>query len=81
METSAKAPADTRQVITIRLVAGPNILTSPDVPTIYVSGDNASLEVVEQIAERFAPKWRSTMPEFLVEMTATIPEGTDRAPT
>jgi L-ascorbate metabolism protein UlaG (beta-lactamase superfamily) len=30
-------------------------LTGPDVPTIYVSGDNASLEVVEQIAERFAP--------------------------
>jgi hypothetical protein len=27
------------------------VLTSPDVPTIYVSGDNASLEVVEQIAE------------------------------
>jgi len=25
------------------------------VPTIYVSGDNASLEVVKQIAERFAP--------------------------
>jgi L-ascorbate metabolism protein UlaG (beta-lactamase superfamily) len=31
------------------------VLTSPDVPTIYVSGDNASLEAVEQIAERFAP--------------------------
>jgi L-ascorbate metabolism protein UlaG (beta-lactamase superfamily) len=31
------------------------VLTSPDVPTIYVSGDNASLEVVAQIAERFAP--------------------------
>ena len=31
------------------------ILTGPDVPTIYVSGDNASLVVVEQVAERFAP--------------------------
>ena len=30
-------------------------LTGPDMPTIYISGDNASLEVVEQIAERFAP--------------------------
>jgi L-ascorbate metabolism protein UlaG (beta-lactamase superfamily) len=28
------------------------ILTGPDVPTIYVSGDNASLVVVEQVAER-----------------------------
>jgi L-ascorbate metabolism protein UlaG (beta-lactamase superfamily) len=31
------------------------VLTGPDVPTIYVSGDNASLAVVEQVAERFAP--------------------------
>ena len=30
-------------------------LTGPDVPTIYISGDNASLEVVEQIAERLGP--------------------------
>ncbi|MFJ9842615.1 MBL fold metallo-hydrolase [Kitasatospora sp. NPDC101155] len=31
------------------------VLTAPDLPTVYVSGDNASLALVEQIAERFAP--------------------------
>jgi L-ascorbate metabolism protein UlaG (beta-lactamase superfamily) len=31
------------------------LLTGPDMPTIYVSGDNASLEVVAQVAERLAP--------------------------
>jgi L-ascorbate metabolism protein UlaG (beta-lactamase superfamily) len=31
------------------------VLTGADVLTIYVSGDNASLEAVEQVAERFAP--------------------------
>ncbi|MFB9902662.1 MBL fold metallo-hydrolase [Allokutzneria oryzae] len=31
------------------------VLTAPDVPAIYVSGDNASLPLVEQIAERFGP--------------------------
>ncbi|MDX3078605.1 MBL fold metallo-hydrolase [Streptomyces sp. NPDC088354] len=31
------------------------VLTSDDLPTIYVSGDNASLDVVRQIAERFGP--------------------------
>ena len=31
------------------------VLTGPDVPTTYISGDNASLVVVEQVAERFAP--------------------------
>lgn len=31
------------------------VLTGEGLPTVYVSGDNASLEVVEQIAARFAP--------------------------
>ncbi|WP_406320145.1 MBL fold metallo-hydrolase [Streptomyces sp. NBC_01637] len=31
------------------------VLTSDDLPTIYVSGDNASLELVRQIADRFGP--------------------------
>lgn len=31
------------------------ILESPGEPTIYVSGDNASLPLVQQIADRFAP--------------------------
>jgi L-ascorbate metabolism protein UlaG (beta-lactamase superfamily) len=29
------------------------MLESPDEPTVYVSGDNASLELVQQIADRF----------------------------
>lgn len=31
------------------------VLTGEGLPTVYVSGDNASLELVEQIAERFGP--------------------------
>ncbi|MER6917878.1 MBL fold metallo-hydrolase [Streptomyces spiralis] len=31
------------------------VLTGEDLPTVYVSGDNASLDVVKEIAERFAP--------------------------
>lgn len=31
------------------------VLTAPDLPTIYLSGDNAWLGDVEQVAERFAP--------------------------
>ncbi|GAA3390946.1 MBL fold metallo-hydrolase [Cryptosporangium minutisporangium] len=31
------------------------VLTGQDLPTVYVSGDNASLELVTQIAERFGP--------------------------
>ncbi|MCH0542296.1 MBL fold metallo-hydrolase [Streptomyces sp. MUM 203J] len=31
------------------------VLTGEDLPTVYVSGDNAQLALVEQIAERFAP--------------------------
>ncbi|MFF4221887.1 MBL fold metallo-hydrolase [Streptomyces abikoensis] len=31
------------------------VLTAPDLPTVYVSGDNASLDVVRRIADRFAP--------------------------
>ena len=31
------------------------ILTAADLPTVYVSGDNASLAVVREIAERFGP--------------------------
>ncbi|GAA1286814.1 MBL fold metallo-hydrolase [Streptomyces javensis] len=31
------------------------ILTGEDLPTVYISGDNASLGAVERIAERFAP--------------------------
>jgi len=31
------------------------VLTAPDLPTVYVSGDNASLAVVEEIAARFGP--------------------------
>ncbi|MET8538703.1 MBL fold metallo-hydrolase [Streptomyces sp. NPDC005065] len=31
------------------------ILTSPGQPTVYISGDNASLDLVREIAERFGP--------------------------
>ncbi|MGI5350481.1 MBL fold metallo-hydrolase [Streptomyces sp. CA-250714] len=31
------------------------VLTADDLPTVYVSGDNASLELVREIAERFGP--------------------------
>ncbi|MER5307239.1 MBL fold metallo-hydrolase [Streptomyces sp. NPDC002773] len=31
------------------------VLTGEGLPTVYVSGDNASLDLVEQIAERFGP--------------------------
>ncbi|MCP9957253.1 MULTISPECIES: MBL fold metallo-hydrolase [Streptomyces] len=31
------------------------VLTGEDLPTVYVSGDNASLDAVREIAERFAP--------------------------
>lgn len=31
------------------------VLEAPDAPSVYVSGDNASLALVESIAERFAP--------------------------
>ncbi|MFD7453896.1 MBL fold metallo-hydrolase [Kitasatospora sp. NPDC059827] len=31
------------------------VLTAPDLPSVYVSGDNASLPLVEEIAERFGP--------------------------
>ncbi|MFD8706436.1 MBL fold metallo-hydrolase [Kitasatospora sp. NPDC059648] len=31
------------------------VLTAPGLPTVYVSGDNASLALVRQIADRFAP--------------------------
>jgi L-ascorbate metabolism protein UlaG (beta-lactamase superfamily) len=31
------------------------VLTADDLPTVYVSGDNASLALVTQIAERFGP--------------------------
>ncbi|GAA5022700.1 MBL fold metallo-hydrolase [Kitasatospora paranensis] len=31
------------------------VLTASDLPTVYVSGDNASLALVEEVAERFGP--------------------------
>ncbi|MCX4746357.1 MBL fold metallo-hydrolase [Kitasatospora sp. NBC_01287] len=31
------------------------LLTAADLPTVYISGDNASLELVKEIAERFGP--------------------------
>ncbi|MBR7833654.1 MBL fold metallo-hydrolase [Actinospica durhamensis] len=31
------------------------LLHAPDLPSVYVSGDNASLALVEQVAERFGP--------------------------
>ena len=31
------------------------VLSAPDLPTVYVSGDNASLDAVTQVAERFGP--------------------------
>ncbi|MFE0178879.1 MBL fold metallo-hydrolase [Streptomyces sp. NPDC059002] len=31
------------------------VLTADGLPTVYVSGDNASLEAVKQVAERYAP--------------------------
>ncbi|KOX13951.1 MBL fold metallo-hydrolase [Nocardiopsis sp. NRRL B-16309] len=31
------------------------VLTATDLPTVYVSGDNASLDVVREVADRFGP--------------------------
>jgi L-ascorbate metabolism protein UlaG (beta-lactamase superfamily) len=31
------------------------VLTGDDLPTVYISGDNASLDAVKEIAERFGP--------------------------
>jgi L-ascorbate metabolism protein UlaG (beta-lactamase superfamily) len=31
------------------------VLTGPGLPTVYVSGDNASLDAVKEVAERFGP--------------------------
>ncbi|WP_414939039.1 MBL fold metallo-hydrolase [Amycolatopsis sp. cmx-11-51] len=31
------------------------VLTARDLPTVYVSGDNASLDAVQQVADRFGP--------------------------
>ncbi len=31
------------------------VLTAQDLPTVYVSGDNASLDAVRQVADRFGP--------------------------
>lgn len=31
------------------------LLQAPDLPSVYVSGDNASLDVVEEVARRFGP--------------------------
>ncbi|WP_225825948.1 MBL fold metallo-hydrolase [Streptomyces naphthomycinicus] len=31
------------------------LLSAPDLPTVYVSGDNASLDLVKEIAARYAP--------------------------
>lgn len=31
------------------------VLTAPDLPTIYIIGDNASLALVQQVADRFGP--------------------------
>ncbi len=31
------------------------VLSAPDLPTLYISGDNASLDAVTQVAERFDP--------------------------
>ena len=31
------------------------VLTSADLPSVYVSGDNASLDLVQEIADRYAP--------------------------
>jgi L-ascorbate metabolism protein UlaG (beta-lactamase superfamily) len=31
------------------------VLTGEDLPTLYVSGDNASLDLAKEIAERFGP--------------------------
>jgi L-ascorbate metabolism protein UlaG (beta-lactamase superfamily) len=32
-----------------------DVLTGEDLPTVYVSGDNAQLDLVKEIAERFGP--------------------------
>ncbi|MER7672950.1 MBL fold metallo-hydrolase [Kitasatospora sp. NPDC096128] len=31
------------------------VLTAPDLPSVYISGDNASLALVKEIADRFGP--------------------------
>ncbi|MET7339381.1 MBL fold metallo-hydrolase [Nonomuraea sp. NPDC005650] len=46
-------PRETVEPITGQVVGF--ILTAEGLPTVYVSGDNASLDVVQEIAERFAP--------------------------
>ncbi|WP_017600986.1 MBL fold metallo-hydrolase [Nocardiopsis lucentensis] len=47
------APREETEPITGQVVGF--ILTGEGLPTVYVSGDNASIEAVREVAERFAP--------------------------
>ena len=50
------------------------VLRAPTLPSVYVSGDNASLDHVDSIAARFAPLgWRSCSPEPHVSPRSTRP--------
>jgi L-ascorbate metabolism protein UlaG (beta-lactamase superfamily) len=62
------------------------ILQAPTLPTVYVSGDNASLEKVREIADRFAPvavailfAGAARVPEIDANLTLTSADAAEAA--
>jgi L-ascorbate metabolism protein UlaG (beta-lactamase superfamily) len=62
------------------------VLQAPTLPTIYVSGDNASLELVREIADRFAPigvavlfAGAARVPEIDADLTLTSADAVEAA--
>ena len=62
------------------------VLQAPTLPTIYVSGDNASLELVREIADRFAPigvavlfAGAARVPEIDADLTLTSADAAEAA--
>ncbi|MEO8261292.1 MAG: MBL fold metallo-hydrolase [Pseudolysinimonas sp.] len=62
------------------------ILQAPTLPTVYVSGDNASLEKVREIADRYAPvgvailfAGAARVPELDAALTLTSPDAAEAA--
>jgi L-ascorbate metabolism protein UlaG (beta-lactamase superfamily) len=62
------------------------VLQAPSLPNVYVSGDNASLELVQEIADRFAPfgvaiifAGAARVPEIDADLTLTSPGAAEAA--
>ena len=62
------------------------MLQAPTLPTVYVSGDNASLELVREIADRFAPvgvavlfAGAARVPEIDADLTLTSADAVKAA--